>query len=188
VLVMTISENLTKNVTLGAVGTFFGGTLLLSAGLGFAGAEPLPAPPGPPAPDGLVSIIQGETVVADSVPTAEAAAVVAQLCAAAAPDPLGLAGQVDVHGATQVACAGLPAGDVVVIQNGMAAPSPVFPGQGPAQGNVDPAQQPAADVPPGSAEAGQDSQVPNPTADPDFGIDGDQSVDEDQDLTVDEEQ
>jgi hypothetical protein len=185
---MTISKNLTKNVTKGAVGTIFGGTLLLSAGFGFAGAEPMPPPPAPPVSDGLVSIIQGETVVADSVPTAEAAAAVAHLCAAAAPDPLGLAGQVDLHGSAHVACAGLPAGDVVIVQNGMPAPSPVFPGQGSVQGDVDPAQQPAADVPPGSAEAGQESQVPNPTADPDFGIDADQSVDEDQDLTVDEEQ
>jgi hypothetical protein len=177
---------LSRNFKTAAVGTVFGGSLLFTAGLGVAGAEPPPPPP--PASDGLVSITQGETAVADGVATDEAAAVVAQLCGAGAPNALGLAQQVDTEGGSLVACAGLPAGDVVIMQNGGAAESPVFPEQGPAQPGVDPAQEPAADVPPGSTEGGVPSQVPAPTADPDFGIGGDQQVDEDEGLDTDDEQ
>lgn len=169
-----------KNFKTAAVGTVFGGSLLFTAGLGVAGAEPSPAPPAP-APDGLVTVTQGDTAVADGVAIDQAVGVVADLCGANAPNALSLAQQVDIEGGSQVACAGLPAGDVLIVQNGGAAPSPVFPGQGPAQ-------EPAADVPPGSAEGGAPAQAPNPTADPDFGIGGDQQVGEDEGLTTDEEE
>lgn len=178
---------LSKNIKTVAAGTVFGGSLLLTAGLGVAGAEPAPAPPAPGV-DGLVTVVQGQTAVADSVAINEAVATISELCGAGAPNALELAQQVDTQGGSQVVCAGLPAGDVVIIQNGEAAESPVFPHQGPAQQSVDPTQEPAADVPPGSTEGGDTSQVPAPTADPDFGIDGDQQVGEDQGLTTDEEQ
>lgn len=178
---------ISKNVKTAAVGTVFGGSLLLTVGLGVAGAEPAPAPPAPGA-DGLVTVTQGQTAVADGVAIDEAVAKISELCGAGAPNALDLAQQVDMQGDTQVACAGLPAGDVLIVQNGAAAPSPVFPEQGPAQQGVDPAQEPAADVPPGSAEGGAPAQAPNPTADPDFGIGGDQQVGEDQGLDTDDEE
>lgn len=152
-----------KNFKNAAVGTVFGGALLFSAGMGVAGAEPAP-PPG--APDDLVTVTQGATTVADSVATAEAANAVAQLCGPAAPNALGLAQQVDVSGGSQVACAGLPAGDVVVAQNISAEePSPTVPG-GPAEPAVDPSAEPAAPVPPGSAESAEGDSTGAGAAEP----------------------
>jgi hypothetical protein len=142
-LMTIISENF-KNA---AVGTMFGGSLLLTAGMGMAGAEPLPAP------DGLVNVTQGGALLLENVPADVAASTITALCGPATPDVPALAQQVDTLGVSQTACAGLPAGDVVLAQNvSTAAPSPVVPGTE-GETAVDPAQEPAADVPPGSEES-----------------------------------
>lgn len=171
-----------ENVKRAAAGTVLGGSLMLTVGLGVASAEPVPAP------DGLVTITQGQSLVAEAVAIDDAVAVVSQRCGAGAPNALGPVQQVDTQGGSQVACAGLPAGDVVIVQNESARQSPVIPPRGPAQQGLQPVQEPAADVPPGFTEGGNASQVPVATADPDFGIDGDQQVGEDRGLFTDDEQ
>lgn len=145
-------STLSKNIKTATAASVFGGALLFTAGLGIAGAEPVPAPA---VPDDLVSVMQGDATVADGVATAEAASTIAALCGPAAPDALGLAQQVDVQGTSQVACAGLPAGDVVVAQN-VGVTSPVVPGTE-AQTAVDPAAEPAAPVPPGAETSAGDT-------------------------------
>lgn len=151
---------ISKNFKRGAVGAVFGGSLLFTAGLGIAGAEPAPAPsptptpaPAPaPKPDGLVNVTQGSTTVVSNVPAAVAASAVAQLCGSVplTGDVTALVTEVDTQGVNQTACAGLPAGDVVIAQNASTA-SPTFPGTGAAEQSVDPNKKPAATVPPGSA-------------------------------------
>jgi hypothetical protein len=154
-----------------AVVTVFGGLLMFTAGLGTAGAEPVPPPPAPPPPpDGLVTVARSGTTVLDSVSTAEAAGLVTQLCGAAVPDPVGLVQLVDTQGVSQVACTGTPAGEVVVTQN--VGSSPVVPGT---EGTVDPSGEPAAPVPSGSEDsadddtgvgAGEPPEVPEEAGDP----------------------
>jgi hypothetical protein len=150
-----------KNFKRGAVATVFGGSLLLTAGIGMAGAEPAPTPspapapspapsPAPaPVPDGLVSVTQGSTTVVDNAPADVAASAVTQLCGPVTADVTALVQQVDTQGVSQTVCAGLPAGDVTLAQNAVIA-SPTFPGVGAAEEAIDPAEEPAAEVPPAS--------------------------------------
>jgi hypothetical protein len=145
----TVSKNFKSAATVCSVAA---GSLLFTAGMGIAGAEPVPAPT---VPDDLVTVTQGEATIVDSVATAEAASAITQLCGPAAPNALGLAQQVDLQGASQVACAGLPAGDVVVTQN-VSVTSPVVPGTS-AETSVDPAAEPAAPVPPGAETSAGDT-------------------------------
>lgn len=141
-------KTISRNFRNAAVGTVFGGSLLFTAGMGMAGAEPVPAPE----PDGLVNVTQGDVVLLENVPADIVVSTVAGLCGPATPDVNVLTQQVDTSGVSQTACAGLPAGDVVVAQN--VSTSPVVPGTE-AETAVDPAAEPAAPVPPGSEESAQ---------------------------------
>ena len=112
-----------KKLKTGVVGTIFGGSLLFTAGLGVGAAEPEPDVAG----DGLVTVTQGDTAVAENVTADEAAAAVAGICGAATPDVGVLAQQVDTDGVSQTACAGTPEGVVVLAQNEVAAEPEVAP-------------------------------------------------------------
>jgi hypothetical protein len=149
---------ISKNFKTAAVGTLFGGSLLFTAGMGIAGAEPVPAP----APDGLVNVTVGGTTILDSVPADVASNASAAICGSTAADVNALAQQVDTQGVNQTVCTGLPGGDLVLAQNvsaGTEAPSPVFPetesestGEGSAEGS---AEGGAAETPSGSAESAE---------------------------------
>lgn len=117
---------ISKNVMTATVGTLFGGSLLFTAGLGVAGAEPMPVD----VPDGLVSVTVGGTPILENVPADIAANASMAICGPTAGDAATLAQQVDADGAEQTVCTGLPGGDLVVTQNVSAestSPSPVVP-------------------------------------------------------------
>lgn len=150
---------ISKNFKTATVGTLFGGSLLFTAGMGIAGAEPVPAP----AADGLVNVTVGGTTILDSVPTDVASNASAAICGSTAGDVNALAQQVDTQGVNQTVCAGLPGGDLVLAQNVSAeAPSPVFPEtesegatEGSAEGAGGSAEGGAAETPTGSAESAE---------------------------------
>ena len=98
-----------KNAAAGAV---LGGSVLFTAGLGVANAQPVET-----APDGLVNIAVGDTTILQGVPTDAAAATAGALCASAPADVNALAEQVDADGTDQTVCAGLPGGDLMLTQN-----------------------------------------------------------------------
>ena len=79
-----------KNAVAGAV---LGGSVLFTAGLGVANAQPVET-----APDGLVNIAVGDTTILQGVPTDAAAATAGALCASAPEDVNALAEQVDADG------------------------------------------------------------------------------------------
>jgi len=138
---------ISKNFKTAAVGTVFGGSLLFTAGLGIAGAEPVPAP----VPDGLVNVTVGGTTILDSVTIAEATDASAAICGTSAPDVSSLVEQVDTQGVNQTVCAGLPGGDLVLAQNVSVETSPVVPGTS-AEGS---AEEPTTDTPTGSEESAE---------------------------------
>ena len=145
---------ISKNFMTAAIGTVFGGSLLLTAGMGIAGAEPLPVP----APDGLVSVTVGGTTILDSVSVDEASNASAAICGTTAPDVTTLGQHVDTQGVNQTVCAGLPGGDLVLAQNVSAETptSPVVPGtdaEGAATEGA--AEEPAAATPSGSDESAE---------------------------------
>ena len=151
---------ISKNFKTAAVGTIFGGSLLLTAGMGIAGAEPLPVP----TPDGLVNVTVGGTTILDSVTFEEATNASAAICGTTAPDVNALVQQVDTQGVNQTVCAGLPGGDLVLAQNVIVeSTSPVVPGtdaegaEGAAEGAaVEGApEEPAAVTPSGSEESAE---------------------------------
>ncbi|MEC9325963.1 MAG: hypothetical protein VYB90_19190 [Actinomycetota bacterium] len=98
-----------KNAAAGAV---LGGSVLFTAGLGVANAQPVET-----TPDGLVNIAVGYTTILQGVPTDAAAATAGALCASAPEDVNALAEQVDADGTDQTVCAGLPGGDLMLTQN-----------------------------------------------------------------------
>ncbi|MBV5242472.1 hypothetical protein KUF57_02845 [Mycolicibacterium sp. PAM1] len=131
-----------KNAAAGAV---LGGSLLFTAGLGMAQAQPVDAP------DGLVNLTVGDLTLLESVSADTAATAASALCGAEATDISALASQVDGEGAPQTVCSGLPGGDLVVAQNvSSQAPLPAAPF--PAEDAAPAEQAPAADS--GSAEEG----------------------------------
>jgi hypothetical protein len=143
---------ISKHFKRGTVCSIFAGSLLLTAGLGVAGAEPVPAP----VPDGLVNVTVGGTTILDSVTVAEAASASAAICGTAAPDVSALVEQVDTQGVDQTVCAGLPGGDLVLAQNVSAeATSPVVPDTS-AESSVgeEPATDAPVDAPADSEESG----------------------------------
>lgn len=150
---------ISKNFKTAAVGTVFGGSLLFTAGLGIAGAEPVPAP----VPDGLVSVSVGGTTILDGVTVAEATNASAAICGSSAAEVSSLVEQVDNQGVNQTVCAGLPGGDLVLAQNVSAeASSPVVPGtsaEGATEGATGTgegtAEEPAADTPTGSEQSAE---------------------------------
>jgi len=105
-----------------AAGALLGGSLIFTAGLGVAVAQPTEAPepteateaPAAPAnPDGLVNLLVGGKTLLDAVPTEEAAATAAGNCGGDPAADVGLAQQVDTDGSAQTVCEG-----VVFAQNG----------------------------------------------------------------------
>jgi hypothetical protein len=147
---------ISKNFKTAAVGSIFGGSLLLTAGMGIAGAEPLPAP----TPDGLVNVTVGGTTILDSVSIDEATNASAAICGTTAPDVNALVQQVDTQGVNQTVCAGLPGGDLVLAQNvSLETTSPVVPGTDAeaadgATGEGS-AEEPAAVTPSGAEESAE---------------------------------
>jgi hypothetical protein len=150
---------ISKNFKTATVGTLFGGSLLFTAGMGIAGAEPVPAP----APDGLVNVTVGGTTILDSVSADVAGNAGAAICGSTAADVNALAQQVDTQGVNQTVCAGLPGGDLVLAQNvSTETPSPVVPetesgsaGEGSAEGSAGSPEGGAAEAPSGSAESAE---------------------------------
>lgn len=116
--------NFVKNAAAGAV---LGGSLLFTAGLGMATAQPAEAP------DGLVNLSVGDVTLLESVSADTAATAASALCGAVPADVSALATQVDGEGAQQTVCPGLPGGDLVVAQNvSTASNTPAAPAEGPA--------------------------------------------------------
>lgn len=114
-----------KTATVAAV---FGGSLMITAALGTAQAQP--APPPPPGSDGMVNVVVGGATVLDSVPDAQAVQAVAGMCALPAQAVDAMVAAVDAAGGSQTACAGRSGKDVVLVQNLPPAmeKSPVVPG------------------------------------------------------------
>ncbi len=123
-----------KNAAAGAV---LGGSLLFTAGLGMAQAQPADGA------DGLVNLSIGELTLLQSVTADTAATAASALCGAVPADVSALATQVDAEGNQQTVCSGLPGGDLVVVQNAVTtAPAPA-------------AEAPAAEAPAEEAPAAE---------------------------------
>lgn len=120
-----------KNAAAGAV---LGGSLLFTAGLAMATAQPGEAR------DGLVNLSVGDVTLLESVTADTAATAAGALCGAVPAEVNALATQVDGEGVEQIVCSGLPGGDLVLTQNAAAAPAA-------------PAGEPAPDGDTGSAES-----------------------------------
>ncbi|WP_263998748.1 hypothetical protein [Mycolicibacterium vanbaalenii] len=97
--------NFVKNAAAGAV---LGGSLLFTAGLGMAQAQPAETP------DGLVSLSIGDVTLLESATADKAAAAAAAICGAVPADVSALVAQVDSEGAEQTVWFGPSRGDLVV--------------------------------------------------------------------------
>lgn len=152
--------NFVKNAAAGAV---LGGSLLFSAGLGLAHAQPSdPAQP-TPAADGMVNLTIGEVTLAEGVTVDKAAAAAAAICGAVPADVTSTATQVDADGVQQTVCSGLPGGDLLVAQNVAAAPAPAAPAESPAPQTPAP-QTPAEEAAPeGTSGTGEGLGAPEGT-------------------------
>ncbi|OAN34498.1 hypothetical protein [Mycolicibacterium iranicum] len=114
-----------KNTAAGAV---LGGSLVLTAGLGMAQAQPVDAP------DGLVNLSVGDVTLLESVTADTAATAASVLCTEVPGDVSDLVTQVDGEGTPRTLCSGLPGGDLVVAQNASGtAPAPAGPAPAPAE-------------------------------------------------------
>ena len=105
---MNFIKNNVKNAAAGAV---LGGSLLFTAGLGIAGAQPVEAP------DGLVNLAVGDVAILESVSADTAATAAGAICGSVPAEIGALAEQVDGEGTAHTVCAGLPGGDLVLTQN-----------------------------------------------------------------------
>ncbi len=103
-------RNVMKNV---AAGTVLGGSLLFTAGLGIATAQPGNAP----APDGLVNVTLGSAGVLEDVKTADAATIAAGVCDLEAGQVTRLVESTDTDGTEQSVCNN-SLGSVLIQQNG----------------------------------------------------------------------
>ncbi|WP_234810327.1 hypothetical protein [Mycolicibacterium moriokaense] len=103
-------RNVMKNV---AAGTVLGGSLLFTAGLGIAGAQPHNAP----APDGLVNVTLGSAGVLEDVKAADAATIAAGVCDLEVDQVTKLAEATDTEGTEQSVCVN-SLGSVLLQQNG----------------------------------------------------------------------
>ncbi|CAN3127505.1 hypothetical protein ACNUDN_06315 [Mycobacterium sp. smrl_JER01] len=95
-----------------AAGAFLGGSLLFTAGLGMAHAQPAESPS-----DGQVGLSIGSVTLLESSSADTVAAAAAAICGATPADVSALATQVGTEGGTQTVCSGLPGGDLVVVQS-----------------------------------------------------------------------
>lgn len=118
-----------------AAGAFLGGSLLFTAGLGMAHAQPAESPS-----DGQVGLSIGSVTLLESSSADTVAAAAAAICGATPADVSALATQVGTEGGTQTVCSGLPGGDLVVVQSVSTAPA--APAEAPA-----PAETPAPEAP-----------------------------------------
>lgn len=153
-----------KNAAAGAV---LGGSLLFTAGLGMAQAQPVDAP------DGLVNLSVGDVTLLESVSADTAATAAGALCAQVPADVNALVTQVDGEGTPQTLCSGLPGGDLVVVQNAsVTAPAPAAPAPVPAA-PAPIAEAPVAEAPAGGAEletgSGEGLGAPEGTGEADGG-------------------
>lgn len=121
--------NFVKNA---AAGTVLGGSLLFTAGLGMATAQPATAP------DGLVNLSVGDVTLLESVTADTAATAASALCSSVPGDIGALATQVDSEGVEQTVCSGLPGGDLVLAQNASSASAAPAEGTGEADGGTVP--------------------------------------------------
>jgi hypothetical protein len=116
-------RNIVKNAAAGAV---MGGSLLFTAGLGIASAQPLNLQ------DGLVNVGVGDVTILEDVNVGVAATVAAAICGINVSDVNVLAEQVDADDGQQTVC-DVPGGDVLLTQNaGTPGQSGQAPGGGPA--------------------------------------------------------
>ncbi|BBY95921.1 hypothetical protein MGALJ_55900 [Mycobacterium gallinarum] len=116
-------NSIMKRASAGAV---LGGSLLFTAGLGMAGAQPLNLQ------DGLVNVGVGDVTILEDVNVGVAATVAAAICGINVSDVNVLATQVDADGGQQTVC-DVPGGDVLLTQNaGTPGQSGQAPGGGPA--------------------------------------------------------
>jgi hypothetical protein len=95
-----------KNAAAGAV---LGGSLIFTAGLVVANAQPEEPPT---EPDGLVTVLVGGSTAQDAVPVEAAGAAAAQVCGGDPAAVAGLAQQVDAEGTERSVCP-----DVLIVQN-----------------------------------------------------------------------
>jgi hypothetical protein len=114
-------KNIVKSV---AAGTVVGGSLLFTAGLGIASAQPLNLQ------DGLVNVGVGDVTILEDVNVGVGATVAAAICGINVSDVNVLAEQVDTDDGQQTVC-DVPGGDVLLTQN---AGTPGQSGQAPGGG------------------------------------------------------
>jgi hypothetical protein len=100
-------RNIVKSV---AAGTAVGGSLLFTAGLGIANAQPLNLQ------DGLVNVGVGDVTILEDVNVGVGATVAAAICGINVSDVNVLAEQVDADDGQQTVC-NVPGGDVLLTQN-----------------------------------------------------------------------
>lgn len=108
-----------KNV---AAGTVIGGSLLFTAGMGIAAAQPDTAP----APDGLVNVTLGSAGVLKDVKAADAAKIAAGVCDLDVNQVTKMADTTEVDGSEQMVCASSLG--TVLIQQNVAAQAEGLPG------------------------------------------------------------
>ena len=140
-------RNVMKNV---AAGTVIGGSLLFTAGLGIATAQPETAP------DGLVNVSLGNAGVLEDVKAVDAAQIAAGVCDMNVDQVTKLTDTTEANGTEQTVCTN-SLGSVLIQQNGAApaeglpaAPAEGTPGQ---SGDEVPTTAPATPAQP-SAEHG----------------------------------
>jgi hypothetical protein len=103
-------RNVMKNA---AAGTVIGGSLLFTAGMGIAAAQPDTAP----APDGLVNVTLGSAGVLEDVKAVDAAQIAAGVCNLEVDKVTTLAETTEADGTEQMVCAN-NLGSVLFTQNG----------------------------------------------------------------------
>lgn len=96
-----------------AAGTVIGGSLLFTAGMGIAAAQPDVAP----APDGLVNVTLGSAGVLEDVKTVDAAQIAAGVCNVEVDQVTTLAETTEADGTEQMVCTN-NLGSVLIQQNG----------------------------------------------------------------------
>ncbi|WNG88780.1 hypothetical protein C6A87_006035 [Mycobacterium sp. ITM-2016-00317] len=136
--------NFVKNA---AAGAFLGGSLLFSAGLGMAHAQPADGA------DGLVNLAIGDVTLLDGASPDTVASAAAAICGAVPADVTVVATEVDGNSVDQTVCEGLPGGDLVIAQNVASGPaeSPAAPSSPTEAPAPTPAAEPAP-APEGGAE------------------------------------
>lgn len=133
-------RNVLKNA---AAGTAIGGSLLFTAGIGIATAQPDNAP----APDGLVNVALGSAGALEDVKAVDAAQIAAGVCDLPIDQVTKLAESTDTEGTEQSVCVN-SLGSVLIQQNGPGH-SESAPGQSgdevPTTEPAEPSEEPSAE-------------------------------------------